>query len=526
MFYEKTTLEWARQRARDRADKLAFVTPARTWTFAETDAFSNRIAQGLRALGVGHGDRVAILTKQTVECLALMLGAQKIGAVCMPVNWRLAPPEIAYVVDHGEARLLVVDAEFMPAVAGLELAHVRLRLSTDRAVQGGPQLLHDWAAGYPADDPGYDGKDDDTALQLYSSGTTGLPKGVELSHRSLAAGFERAVPETMGYGGEGVMLNALPTFHIAGIGMALIAYVHGGTSIMMPDFDPAKVLDAIEQHRITHAFLVPAMIQFMLQVPGAERRDYASLEAISYGASPISERVLVDALRTFKCKFVQVYGLTETTGAISALPPEDHVVEGPKAMLLRSAGKAIRGVELGVFDPATGERLPDDQVGEIWIRSAQNMKGYWRNPKATADAFVGLDARGIGWFRSGDAGYMRGDYVFMHDRIKDMIISGGENIYPAEVENVLMKHPAVADGAVIGVPDATWGEAVKAVVVLKPGVEATGGEIIAFMRERLAHYKCPKSVDVVKEIPRNPSGKILKRVLREPYWKDRDRNVA
>ncbi|HWS74275.1 MAG TPA: long-chain-fatty-acid--CoA ligase [Quisquiliibacterium sp.] len=527
MEYQMTALEAARLRARDRADKPAFITPTRTWTFAQTDAFSNRIAQGLLALGVGHGDRVAILTKQTVECLALMLAAQKIGAVCMPVNWRLAPPEIAYVVDHGEAKLLVADAEFLPAVAGLELAHVKLRLITDRAVAGGPRLLGDWAAGYPDEDPGYDGQRDDTALQLYSSGTTGLPKGVELSHRSLAAGFERAVPECIEYtGGDSVMLNALPTFHIAGIGMALIAYMAGGTSVMMPDFDPAKVLEAIEEHRITHAFLVPAMIQFMLQVPGADRRDYSSLKAISYGASPISERVLVDALRTFKCNFVQVYGLTETTGAISALPPEDHVVEGPKAVLLRSAGKAIRGVELGVFDPATGDRLPDDEVGEIWIRSAQNMKGYWRNPKATADAFVGLDERGIGWFRSGDAGYMRGEYVFMHDRIKDMIISGGENIYPAEVENVLMKHPAVADGAVIGVPDPTWGEAVKAVVVPRPGVALTGAEVIAFMRERLAHYKCPKSVDIVKEIPRNPSGKILKRVLREPYWKDRDRNVA
>jgi len=183
-------------------------------------------------------------------------------------------------------------------------------------------------------------------------------------------------------------------------------------------------------------------------------------------------------------------------------------------------------VDIGVFDPATGERLPDDQVGEIWIRSPQNMKGYWRNEKATADAFVDLDERGVGWFRSGDAGYMRNGYVFMHDRIKDMIISGGENIYPAEVENVLMKHPDVADGAVIGVPDSTWGEAVKAVVVLKPGAAATGAAIIAFMRERLAHYKCPKSVDIVQEIPRNPSGKILKRVLREPYWKGRERNVA
>jgi acyl-CoA synthetase (AMP-forming)/AMP-acid ligase II len=221
---------------------------------------------------------------------------------------------------------------------------------------------------------------------------------------------------------------------------------------------------------------------------------------------------------------MQVYGLTETTGAVTCLPPEDHDPAGPKQALLRSAGRPIRGVELRVTD-AAGKDCAEGEVGEVWIRTAQNMKGYWANPRATSDAFVARQPDGMGWFRSGDAGYLKDGYLYLHDRIKDMIVSGGENIYPAEVENALMQHPAVADGAVIGVPDERWGEAVKAVVVLKPGAKATQAQIIKFMRARIAHFKCPKSVDFADAIPRNPTGKILKRVLREPYWKGKTRRV-
>ena len=303
------------------------------------------------------------------------------------------------------------------------------------------------------------------------------------------------------------------------MGVGLLTATRGGMSVLYPDFDPDKAIAAIAEHRITHAFLVPAMIQFMLQAPGAQASDYSSLKGISYGASPISEKVLVEALRTFKCDFMQVYGLTETTGAITLLPPGDHDPNGPKRELLRSAGKPIEGVELRVVDPAGEKDCAEGKVGEVWIRSLQNMKGYWGNDRATQAAFVG------GWFRSGDAGYLRNGYLFLHDRIKDMINSGGENIYPAEVENVLMLHPALADGAVIGVPDEQWGEAVKACVVLKPGARASAAEIIEFMRARIAHFKCPKSVDFLEAIPRNPTGKILKRVLREPYWRGRERRI-
>ncbi|HTQ76672.1 MAG TPA: long-chain-fatty-acid--CoA ligase [Burkholderiales bacterium] len=514
----ETIPEAIQRHARERGDALAYWTPARHWTFAELDETAGRIARGLAGLGIGARDRVACLTKHTADCVALVLGANRIGAVCMPVNWRLAPAEIEYIVDNGEAKLMLVDRAFAEAWKQVKAPTVKPTVITE-----------EFAAWYSGKEPlKKESKIDpgETALQLYSSGTTGLPKGVELTHANLAAAMMDAVPEAIGYRGIGnVMLNALPTYHIAGVGVALLTAARGGPSVLYPDFDPAKILLGIPEHRVTHAFLVPAMIQFLLQVPGVEQGDYSTLQGISYGASPISEKVLTGALRTFKCNFMQVYGLTETTGAVTCLPPEDHDPEGPKQGLLRSAGKAIAGVELRAVDPVTGRDCPEGGVGEIWIRTAQNMRGYWGNARATADAFVDRGADGMGWFRSGDAGFLKDGYLFLHDRIKDMIVSGGENIYPAEVENVLMQHPAVADGAVIGVPDEQWGESVKACVVLKKESAASEKDVIDFMRARIAHYKCPKSVDFVDAIPRNPTGKILKRVLREPYWKGKQRRV-
>jgi long-chain acyl-CoA synthetase len=285
---------------------------------------------------------------------------------------------------------------------------------------------------------------------------------------------------------------------------------------------PAALVELIERERITHAFLVPAVLQFMLAVPGVAERDFSALRTFLYGASPISEQVLATSVRTFGCEFVQAYGLTETTGTVVILPAADHDPSGPNRHRLRAVGIAVPGSEVRVVDTVTGEDVAQGEVGEIWIRSPMVMKGYWNMPEATEDAI-----RPGGWFRSGDAGYVDADgYLYMYDRVKDMIVSGGENVYPAEVENVLMSHPGVADVAVIGIPSERWGETPRAMVVRAPGSEVTEQELIAHAREHLATFKCPTSVEWVEALPRNPSGKVLKKDLRAPFWEGRDRLVG
>jgi long-chain acyl-CoA synthetase len=291
--------------------------------------------------------------------------------------------------------------------------------------------------------------------------------------------------------------------------------------VIVRELDPAALVRLVPAEGVTHAFLVPAVLQFMLMVPGVDEADFTSLETIVYGASPISEEVLARSVATFGARFWQAYGLTETTGAVVNLAPEDHDLDGPNRHRLRSCGMAGPGVELKIVDPESRAELPVGDVGEIWIRSPQVMRGYWKNDAATAEA-VDPD----GWFRSGDAGYLDEDgYLYIHDRVKDMIVSGGENVYPAEVENVLMAHDGIADVAVIGVPHEKWGETAKAVVVTAAGHTPSEADIIAYSREHLARFKCPTSVDFIDALPRNPSGKVLKKDLRAPYWEGRERQV-
>jgi long-chain acyl-CoA synthetase len=383
------------------------------------------------------------------------------------------------------------------------------------------QTFETWRDAAPDNDPAVPIATTDIAIQLYTSGTTGRPKGAMLTHDNLLGLRRRAAEEPMAWnqwGPEDVSLVAMPVSHIGGSGWGLVGLLNGAKGVVAREFDPFKVLDYIEHDRVSKMFMVPAALQIVVRLPRAREVDYSRLSHILYGAAPIPLDLLRECIEIFGCGFCQQYGMTETTGTIVYLPPEDHDPAGNARM--RSAGLPLPGVELKVMDEA-GNTLPHNTVGEIATRSASNMAGYWKLDAATAAT---VDAEG--WLRTGDAGYLDEDgYLFIHDRVKDMIISGGENIYPAEVESAVYGHPSVAEVAVIGVPDDKWGEAVKAVVALKPGADPDPDSIIAFARTRIAAFKAPKSVDFVDVLPRNPSGKILRRELRAPYWEGRTRQV-
>jgi long-chain acyl-CoA synthetase len=509
-----------RVHAAERADKTALILGERSLTWTELYERASRVAAGLAEAGVGNQDRVAFLDKNGFDHFELFYGAALLNAVCVDVNWRLAPPEVEFIVNNAEAKVFVVGQEFVPVLDAIadQLASV-----TTILVIGGHEKYQDfaeWIERHEPNDPKVAATGGDVAFQLYSSGTTGRPKGVMLSNDNFF-GLLPLAKDMWEFSPDAVNLVAMPLFHIGGGGWATAGMYEGATSVIVRELDPAALIRLIPEHGITHLFVVPAVLQFMLLVPGHDQGDYTSLKVIVYGASPISEEVLARSIEVFGCKFWQAYGLTETTGAIVNLPPEDHDLHGPNRHRLRSCGVAGPGVELRIVEPSTGADVPVGEVGEIWTRTPQNMKGYWKQPEATA-ATIDAD----GWLRTGDAGYLDADgYLYIHDRVKDMIVSGGENVYPAEVENVLMAHPAVADVAVVGVPDERWGETGRAIVVKAEGAEVTPEEIIDFCRQRLAKFKCPTSVEFTDALPRNPSGKVLKKDIRAPYWEGYERKV-
>ncbi len=517
-----TLADLTRTHRDQRGSKTAvrYEADGRTWTYDALDREACQVANALKAMGIGRQDRVAYLDRNAPEYFTLFFGGTKLNAVSVAVNWRLAAPEMEYILNNSDAGVLIVGEEFLG-----HLAQMNLNLGSNIVVIGDPgetgfPSYEQWIAGQSEDDPNEPVSAEDTCYQLYTSGTTGLPKGVEITNSNMVHMLEQTLTGPLAMTSDAVNLVCMPLFHVSGSGWALGGVFAGAESILLRDVELQEILRVMQERQITHSVFVPAVLQFLLAQPNVHEFDYSSLQAIVYGASPITEEVLVGAMKTFGADFYQVYGLTETTAGITQLLPEDHDPGGPRADLLRSCGKVIVNHEIRVVDRESGETLGDNQVGEIWIRGPQIMKGYWNNPEATKESITE-----DGWFKSGDAGYLIDGYLFIHDRVKDMIISGGENIYPAEIENVLMAHPAITDAAVIGVPSERWGETVKA-VISRSSDSLTEEDVISHCRKNLAHYKCPTSVDWMETIPRNPSGKILKTELRKPYWEGRERNVS
>jgi acyl-CoA synthetase (AMP-forming)/AMP-acid ligase II len=504
--------------ASDRPDApaISFAGTTRTWGELGRRVQQNAAAQ--RAAGLVPGDRIAVLDLNHPSCLELTLACARVGTANAVVNFRLAPPEIAYVINDAAARVLFVGPEFADAVD--QLRHKLPTVERVIRVGGNDDEYEAWLA---AQEPGaapHAVAQDECFVQLYTSGTTGFPKGAMLTHRGMIA-HARNISADVGIDADARVQVAMPLYHVGGSSYALLALSRGAHIVMLRLPDPAAVLEMLETERITHTFLVPALLAAMTQVPGAAERDFSGLRALSYGASPMPLPVLRACLELFPGVMHQVYGMTEACGVVSTLGPDDHENPAVRHRLV-SAGTPIHGVEIEILDPATGEPVPTGTPGEIWVRTEQIMGGYWGMPDATAAAITP-----DGWLRSGDGGHLDSDgYLYVTDRIRDMIISGGENIYPAEIERVLAEHPTVDDVAVIGIPDERWGEVPKAVVVAAQGATVDPDVLIAYSREHLAAYKCPKTVDVIDELPRNLTGKVLKKQLREPYWKGRERRTV
>lgn len=476
-----------------------------TLTYLDLHQRSSRLANALMSAGLSPGDRVAILARNAPVFYELEFACAKAGTIMVPINWRLSAREVAGVLADAEPRLVLTDAEFADKLPESGSSAPSVIIDLDKQYQS-------WLQAASATDPERVVAAGDTVLLLYTSGTTGRPKGVMISHHNLFFS-ERMAREIWRFTADSVNLVGLPLFHIGGIGYGQMALTQGGHTVLLTQPSPEAVVDAITTHRVSHTFLVPAVIQALVDYQGVDDMDMSSLELMVYGSSPISETLLLRAMAVFGCGFTHAYGMTETAGTVITLLPEEHDPGGHQVHRLRSCGRPLPWIEAGLFNPETNQEVPVGEAGEIWIRSEMNTAGYWNKPEETAATLLP-----DGWLRTGDAAFRDADgYYYIHDRYKDMIISGGENIYPTEIENVLYEHPGIAEAAVVGVPHERWGETPKAIVVARDGASLSEQELIDFVRERLARYKCPTAVAFVSTLPRNASGKILKHELRAQY---------
>ena len=521
--------ETVRKAAKFFPKKEGVVCGGKRWTYREFSDRINRLAQYLGTVGIGKGNKVAILHPNCHFFLESYYGIAQVGAVSVPVNYRLSPNEISYILKDSESKMLIADPTFQKQVESIreenrELVNV---LWTREGVSGRrPQdLSYEEALGRVDGRalPEIQMEDEEIAQIYYTSGTTGRPKGVMLSHKNVCTHALGTIAE-IHLTDRDRWIHVAPLFHLADAWATWALTWVGGTHVLVREFDARVVLETMEREKVTLTNLIPTMLNMMVNHPDVAKFDYGSLRVLLSGGAPIAPEVVRKVVETFQCDYIQTYGMTETSPYLTLSILKDHLRESSYENQLRfksKTGREFIGVELKVINDH-GEEIEKDEkeVGEIVVRGDIVTKGYWKLPEETDKSIRN------GWLYTGDMAVIDEEgYVTIVDRKKDMILTGGENVYSTEVENVLYTHSAVLECAVVGIPDEKWGEAVKGIVVLKPGNQADAQEIIQFCKDRIAHYKAPKSIDFVNALPRTGSGKIHKKGLRDQYWKGYKKNV-
>ena len=511
------------------AKKIAGTHPAivcgdTRYNWNEFDQRTDALARGLASLNVQRGDRVAVLMLNCHRYLELYYACARMGAIIVPLNIRLARPEIVFILNDSETKVLIVDKTFASYVTGRDTYPTveNILFNGDETPEGllnFEELVSKGAQIQQSADQ--EMEDNDISGLYYTGGTTGRAKGVMLSHKNVVSNAFHMIMATS-YTGQDTYLHAGPMFHLADIASTFAVTMAGGCHVFIPLSNPVHMLEAVQYEKVTATLIVPTMINALLNHPDVDNYDISSLRRITYGGSPMPLELLKKGLQKWGPIFVQAYGMTEAAPLLTMLDPKDCSIEGTPEQLRRlaSCGKESLGVEVRVVN-ADGEDVIPGEIGEIIARGPNIMLGYWRMPEATAAAIVD------GWYHTGDLATIdEENFIYIVDRAKDMIISGGENIYCVEVENALYTHPAVLEAAVVGIPDETWGEAVHAVIVCKPGTNVSSDELISHARTQIASYKTPRSIEFRTEaLPKSGAGKILKRDLREKYWEGKSRRV-